>query len=298
MIDRELFERERPRLLALAYQLVGGASDAEDLVQEALLRASQPGLVLEHPGAWLTTVLTRLCIDHSRSARARRETYVGPWLPEPAIIDATFEQRTENAEAVSFAFLVALEALSPLERASYLLHHVFDYSFDEVGVVLGRDPAASRQLAHRAKRHLEAQRPRFTPDREAHAALVQGFAAAVATGDEQALVSLLAPDARCVSDGGGKRKSALKVVSGADRVARMLVGLARRGFGARSLSFESINGAVGIVVRDEVEIDSVTIFESDGARVCAVHLVRNPDKLRFLERQFARRSPTRPGDGT
>jgi RNA polymerase sigma-70 factor (ECF subfamily) len=285
VIDRELFERERPRLLSLAYQLLGGASDAEDLVQEALLRASQAGVVLDAPGAWLTKVLTRLCIDHLRSARARRETYVGPWLPEPAIIDASFEQRSERAEAVSFAFLVALESLSPLERAAFLLHHVFDYSFEEVGDVLGRDTAASRQLAHRAKRHLEEQRPRFPTDPAAHAALVQGFAAAVATGDEGALVSLLAPDARCTSDGGGKRKAALKVVSGASRVARMLIGLARKGFGSRRIELESINGALGIVVRDEVEIDSVTLFECDGARISAVHIVRNPDKLRFVERQ-------------
>jgi RNA polymerase sigma-70 factor (ECF subfamily) len=288
-MDPALLERERPRLLSLAYQLVGGASDAEDLVQEALLRASQADSI-EHPVAWLTTVVTRLCIDHLRSARARRETYVGPWLPEPAIIDDAFDQRAENADAVSFAFLVALESLSPLERAAFLLHHVFDYSFDEVGAVLGRDPSASRQLAHRAKLHLSARRPRFAADREAHAALVQGFAAAVATGDTEALVSLLTPDARCVSDGGGKRKAALKVVFGAPRVARMLVGLARRGLGDRRVGFETINGAVGVVVRDDDAIDSVTLLEVDAGRVRAVHVVRNPDKLRFLERQFAGRA--------
>jgi RNA polymerase sigma-70 factor, ECF subfamily len=285
MIEPSLLERERPRLLSLAYQLLGGASDAEDVVQEALIRATQATSRIEHLGAWLTTVTTHLCLDHLRSARTRRETYVGPWLPEPAILDDSFERRTENAEAVSFAFLVALEALSPLERAAYLLHHVFDYSFDEIGAVLGRDTAASRQLAHRAKQHLADQRPRFEPDREAHAALVQGFALAVATGDEQALLSLLTADARCVTDGGGKRKAARKIVSGPARVARMLIGLARRGFGELRVGFETINGQVAIVVRDDLQIDSVTHLELDGPHVRTVHVVRNPDKLRFLERQ-------------
>ncbi len=284
MTQPDLSQRERPRLLSLAYQLLGGASDAEDIVQEALVRLSQETSTVERPAAWLTTVVTRLCLDHLRSARSRREAYVGPWLPEPAMIDDSFEQRAERAEEVSLAFLVVLEALSPLERAAYLLHQVFDYSFEEVSQVLGRDSATCRKLAQRAKAHLSERRPRFAPSAEAHAALVQSFALAIATGDQARLVSLLTPDASCVSDGGGKRKAALKVVTRAERVAKLLIGLARRGVSGQ-VSFEQINGSLALVLRTEQGIDSVLTIENDGARVSVVRIVRNPDKLRFLERQ-------------
>jgi RNA polymerase sigma factor (sigma-70 family) len=200
-------ETLRPRMLAIAYRMTGSVAEAEDIVQDAFERLHREGEAeVASPRAWLTTVTTRLSIDHLRSARARREQYTGQWLPEPVVTDPAPgpHEAAESAEAISLALLVVLETLSPLERAVFLLHEVFDYGYDEIAAIIERSPAACRQLGSRARRHVEARRPRFEPSREAREALVRRFLAAMQDGDTEALLSMLAEDAVVHGDGGGR----------------------------------------------------------------------------------------------
>src|SRR6188474_3215651 len=232
------FEPHRRRLLGLAYRMLGSMADAEDAVQETYLRwhGADRNNVSE-PRAFLMTTTTRICLDMLTSARARHEEYVGPWLPEPVLDTAALapDSRTELAEDLSIALLLTLDRLSPLERAAFLLHDVFDFSFSEVATALERSAPACRQLAARARAHVRATRPRGAtppPARsgqvdEQHAKLMSAFAAATASGDLDALTQMLASDVRIVTDGGGKVRSALDVIEGADRAARFLVEVTR-----------------------------------------------------------------------
>jgi RNA polymerase sigma-70 factor (ECF subfamily) len=272
------FLRHRPRLFAIAYRMLGSAAEAEDILQEAWLRW-QVASHVESPAAWLTTVVTRLCLDQLKSARTRRETYVGPWLPEPI---ATGGEEVDP-ETVSIAFLRVLERLSPVERAVYLLHAVFDASHAEVATWLDKDEVAVRQVFHRAKARVTAERPRFAPSKEAHARLLGTFVQACAVGDVGALRALLAEDAIAWSDGGGKVRAALKPLVGSDAVARFFVGVSRKA-GADGLQIDwiELNGWPAMIGRRDGAAVNVLGIETDGKHIYSVHVVSNPDKLARL----------------
>lgn len=280
-------EPHRRHLTGLAYRMLGSVSEAQDIVQEAFLRwheADRAGV--ENPRAFLATTVTRLCLDQLKSARARRETYVGPWLPEP-VVDAdalTPEDAAEFAQDLSVAFLLALERLSPLERAAFLLHDVFDAEFAEVGKMLGRSEEACRQLAARARRHVRQERRRFAAPPEAVARLFACFEAAVQSGDLARLAGMLTEDAVLLSDGGGKVPAALNPILGAGRVARFILGVARKlgGFSLADARPASINGLPGLVLRPREGELRTAAFEIDGDRIAAIYLVANPEKLRHL----------------
>jgi RNA polymerase sigma-70 factor (ECF subfamily) len=292
------FEPYRPRLLGLAYRMLGSMAEAEDAVQETYLRwhAADRDNVSD-PRAFLMTTTTRICLDMLTSARARREQYVGPWLPEPVVDTAALapDSRTELAEDLSIALLLILDRLSPLERAAFLLHDVFDFSFTEVATTLERSEPACRKLATRARAHARALRPRGATPPPArpgeidakHAQLMSAFAAATQSGDLNALTQLLASDVRIVTDGGGKVRAALKVVEGADEAVRFLVEATRKRADAWWREdfrprFAIINGLPGIIVEGSEGAVQTAAFEIEGDVIRALYVVRNPDKLRHL----------------
>jgi len=278
----EAFEAERPRLLRVAYAMLGSLSEAEDCVQEAWLRLQrvEDPDTIDDLGAWLTTAVSRLALDALGSARARRERYVGQWLPEPLVEDIGAEDPAERVtldESVSMALLVILERLSAAERTAFLLHDVFGLTFEDVAGVVGRSPAAVRQLASRARRHVEEGRPRFPPTQGEQRELVAAFAAAAYEGDMERLVALLDPDVVWRSDGGGKATALPHVERGAESVARKLIGFTRRP--PRDTTIAEINGAPGLVIVDATGVLTVVAFAVDAGRIVALDVVRNPDKL-------------------
>lgn len=288
------FEPHRRRLLGLAYRMLGSMADAEDAVQDAYVRwhATDRGTVSD-PRAFLMTTTTRICLDRLSSARVRREEYVGPWLPEPVVDTAALapDTRTELAEDLSIALLLTLDRLSPLERAAFLLHDVFDFSFSEVAAALDRSDAACRQLAARARAHVREVRPRgTTPPKSGsgeidakHAQLMAAFVTATRSGDLNALTQLLASDVRVVTDGGGKVAAALNVIEGADRASRFLVGASRKGWRDDfTLRFATINGLPGLIIEGPEGPVQTNAFEIDDGVVRALYVVRNPDKLQHL----------------
>jgi len=290
------FEPHRRRLLGLAYRMLGSMADAEDAVQEAYLRwhATDRDKVTD-PRAFLMTTTTRICLDLLTSARARREEYVGPWLPEPVVDTASLapDSRTELAEDLSVALLLTLDRLSPLERAAFLLHDVFDFSFGEVAGALERSEAACRQLASRARVHVREVRPRGVIARPVqsggidahHTQLLSAFVAATRSGDLNALTQLLANDVHVVTDGGGKVAAALNVLEGADRAARFLAGATRKGWRDEfTLRFATINDLPGIIVDSPEGPVQTAAFEIEGGVIRALYVVRNTDKLRHLTR--------------
>ena len=276
-------EALRPRAFAVGYRMLGSVAEAEDIAQETLLRVSMLVTPPDEPMAWVTTVATRLAIDHLRLARVRRESYVGPWLPEPLVVDAARgpEERAELADAVSQALLVALERLSPLERAAFVLREVFDYEYSRIAEVLERTEASCRQLVVRARKHVEAERTRFDPDPEQGRALLERFLAAAEDGDLAALEALLTQDVVLYGDGGGKVKAATEPVSGAAAVARFMAEItrARRALGDFERSLVVVNGQPGRVLRDERGVWDVLAIDVVDGRVGAIRIVRNPDKL-------------------
>ena len=272
------FEAHRPLLFGIAYRMLGDRAAAEDVVQEAFLRARDCPNV-ESPRAWLATVVTRLCLDQLKSARTRRESYVGPWLPEPLPTEGAADDPLMNRDSISMAFLVLLETLSPLERAVFLLHEVFDYSHAEVAEIVGKVEAAVRQILHRAKTHVVARRPRFAGTREQHQRLLSAFVQACSVGDVEGLKLLLADDVVTLSDGGGKVHAATRPVSGVDAVARMMVGLTRKGAPGAIPELRTINGDLAIVLRLGDLVDTVLTIATDGERITEIEIVRNPDKL-------------------
>lgn len=289
------FDRHRRLLFSVAYQMLGSVSDAEDVVQDAWLRwsAADRGGVSD-ARAYLVRITTRLALDRLDSARARRESYVGPWLPEPVLTGGGRvaaapappdpSDAAEVGEQVSLALLVVLESLSPAERAVFVLGEVFGMPAAEVAGALGRTEAAVRQMAHRAREHVQARRPRFEADRAAQQEVTERFLAACAGGDVRALLAALAPDVVLVSDGGGKVSAALRPISGADKVARFVAGIAGQGFALPGLRAEitEVNGQPGIVawVHDQPLI--AISLEIAGGRIVQVLVVRNPDKLAGL----------------
>lgn len=279
-----VFEAERPRLIRVAYGILGSIGEAEDVVQEAWLRLERAdAAAIEDLAAWLTTVVGRLALDVLGSARRRREAYHGEWLPEPLVEVSREDSKLD--EKVTTALMVLLERLSPAERAAFLLHDVFDLPFEEVAAAVGRSPAAVRQLASRARRRVEEGRPRFPASAEEHERIALAFAAAWREGDLDALVALLDPDVVFRSDGGGRVSAAARPVRGAARVAKVLIGLGRvserLGREVRG-ALAQVNGAPGLVVDDGPTL-SVVSLGIDGGRITALYIVRNPEKLRHVE---------------
>jgi len=284
--DEDPLAPHRGRLLGLAYRMLGSRSDAEDVVQDAYLRfAGAQGV--HNPEAFLVTIVTRLCLDRLKSAKAQREIYVGPWLPEP-VFDAeglSADAATELADDLSFALLLALDRLSPMERAAFLLHDVFDTPFSEVAAMLDRTEAACRQLASRARRAVRDERPAPTATPDSHARLLQAFSDAVASGNVRQLAELLREDAVAITDGGGRKFAARNPIIGADKVARFFIGLAGKTAG-HDVRIEPavINGAVGALLYLDGELDLTLSMAVDGEKIAAIYIVRNPDKLRHAPR--------------
>ena len=274
-------EELRPLMQSIAYRMVGSLTEAEDLVQEAFLRLHEARDV-ENPKAWLTTVTTRLAIDHLRSARVRREEYPGTWLPEPVLADPAPEA-VVRAESLSLAVLVLLESLTPVERAVFVLREAFDYGYDEIAEIVGKSEANCRQLAARARRHVEERRPRFEPSREQRDELVRRFVAALQQGETEPLVELLAADVEFYGDGGGKAPAVGRMVRGADAVIRLLAGF-RRAAARRRASVEVLdfNGETGLAGYEDGRLVAVWAFEISGGAIQAIRGVVNPDKLRHV----------------
>ena len=279
----EAFEANRPRLKRLAYRMLGSVTEAEDAVQDAWLRWRRAGEGVDDPAAWLVRTTTRLCIDRLRAAKAERAAYKGPWLPEP-LIEPLTDDPVEKAEEVSIAFLLALERLSPLERAVFLLHDVFDQDYAEVAQTLERTEAAVRQLASRARDHVQDARPRFSVDHDKALKLAAAFAAASATADTTALSELLAEDAIMVSDGGGKRSAALRVLVGREDVIGLIKGIIWRhgDMGVRSVETVRINGLPGLLINLQDGPETFALEPDEDGRIAAIYVMRNPDKLRHV----------------
>lgn len=272
------FEPLRPRLVRIAYRMTGSVADAEDAVQEAFLRWNGADRsAVREPEAFLRRTVIRLCLDQLKSARSRRETYVGPWLPEPVIEE-------EEEVDVTLPLMLALERLSPLERASFLLHDVFDVSFDEVGTILQRSPAACRQLATRARLHLHEARPRFRVERRKGLAIAEAFFAASRSGDLERLGAMLTEDVVLQADGGGRRPSVTRPVEGFDEVMRIQASLAKmfQKHGSELVRTVFINGLPGIVTREADGELQTTALEIEDGKIATIYVMRNPDKLRHL----------------
>jgi RNA polymerase sigma-70 factor, ECF subfamily len=289
-----VYDELRPLLFSIAYRMVGSVSEAEDIVQEAFLRfhrETSEGSSIDSPKAWLSTVTTRLSINHLRSARVRRERYVGTWLPEPLVTDPALDpsQHAETADSLSMAFLVLLESLSPVERAVFLLRDVFEYSYEEIASVVGKSEENCRQIAVRARRHVEAKRPRFEASRARREELARRFFEAIRNGDTDGLVHLLAADAVAFADGGGKAVAFpprhARPVHGAERVARVLLGRAaqgkRMGIGIRMVEINGHPGAMFIGA--DGRVISVVLLDIAGGLVQTVRGITNPQKLRHLD---------------
>jgi RNA polymerase sigma-70 factor, ECF subfamily len=283
----DVYARLRPLLFSIAYRMVGSVSEAEDLVQEAFVRFHQHGAEVEDPKAFLTTVVTRLAIDHLRSARVRREAYVGPWLPEPLLGDDSADPaaRAEMADSLSLAFLVLLEQLSPLERAAFLLREVFGYPYEQVAETVGRSQDSCRQLVARARRHLDAGRPRYEVSARRHEELTDRFLEACLTGDVDGLTALLAEDVELVTDGGGHVRAVRKPVRGRDKVSRVMITITQpdRRAGIAAIRPVHVNGRPGrlAVDADGAPVGVLELDVADGL-VRAIRMVVNPEKLAHL----------------
>jgi RNA polymerase sigma-70 factor (ECF subfamily) len=280
-----VYAEQRPRLFGVAYRMLGSVADAEDMVQETFLRwqeiSDADTVVVESPAAYLTTMVSRRCLDELRSARRRREQYVGSWLPEPLLADDALDPAvsTELADSLSTAFLVVLEALSPAERAAFLLHDVFGYGYPELADIIGRAEPASRQLVARARRRVAERRPRFEVQPEEHARLLQEFAQAARAGKLDGLVSLLAPDAVLTADGGGIVAAARNPIIGADRVARWVLGVGAKSPTPVSIQMGTVNGRPGLLLYRDGTLLGVGSFDVRAGQIQAIYLQVNPEKL-------------------
>ena len=286
-MTEEEFDALRPSAFAVAYRMLGSVSEAEDVVQEGFLRlhrARAGGERIESPRAYLSTVVSRLSLDHLRSARARRETYVGEWLPEPLVGDDP-ARRAEIADSLSLAFLVLLESLSPEQRAAFLLREVFDEPYDRIAEIVGTSEGNARQLTARARRHVDERRPRYEASRDQREALATRFFAAAEEGDLQGLEELLAHDVVFRGDGGGKAPAAARAVHGRAKVARLLIAGLRTlaGVGGVTTRREEVNGQPGVLFLDRDErLIGVTILDIADGQIQGVSAIVNPDKLRHL----------------
>ena len=280
----------RPLLFSIAYRMLGSASDAEDIVQEAFLRFHREtgaGTEVASPKSYLSAVTTRLCIDHLRSARVRRESYVGTWLPEPLLTEETSdaERHAETADSLSMGFLVLLESLTPVERAVFLLREIFEYDYDEIASVVGKNEENCRQIAVRARRQVQAGRPRFEASKAKRDELARRFFAAAAEGDVESLVHMLAADVVAYADGGGKAFAFPRPVHGREKVARLLQAGAAQGerLGVVAMRLAQINGQPGAIFLDPdgVPMAAVSLDIAEGL-VQTLHAVSNPEKLAHM----------------
>jgi RNA polymerase sigma-70 factor (ECF subfamily) len=295
-MDQDLFNADRPRLFSIAYRMLGSASDAEDVLQDAWLRYSGADAgSIRSPKAFATTIVTRLCLDRLKSAHKTREQYVGPWLPEPVLTSemATPETMAERAESVTLAFLVLLETLTPEERAVFLLKDVFDYGHGEIADMLGMTADNSRQLLHRAKEKIARGRPKLSGTPESRRAVAERFSRAFAAGDQTALTELLTRDVGMWSDGGGKATAARRPLLGRDDVVNFLVGLHRIGvaaglLGNASLDIEDMNFEPALVLRVGGRLESIFVLSIEDGVVSGIRVMRNPDKLGRIDRQLTR----------
>jgi RNA polymerase sigma-70 factor (TIGR02957 family) len=287
--DQEVFEANRELLFAVAYRMLGTVADAEDTVQDAWLRwSAAPRCDIAEPRAYLARTVTNIALNRLRSARARREAYVGSWLPEPLLTSGPdAADRAELAESVSLAMLVVLESLTPEERAVFVLHEVFGFPHAEIAAAIGRSDASVRQLMHRAREHVQARRPRFDVDAGQQREVTQRFLAAAAGGDIDQLMTVLAPDVTLIPDGGGKAQAPRRPITGAAKVARFLAAISARPYmgidpSDMTLELAEINGALGaLITAGGKPITAVTTVVA-GGQITAIHLVANPDKLRGI----------------
>jgi RNA polymerase sigma-70 factor (ECF subfamily) len=276
------FEDHRPILTRLAYRMLGSLPDADDVVQDAYLRWSQDERTgVRSPRAYLSAIVTRLCIDRRQSVEERKKTYIGPWLPDPVVEEGAADPagRLEAAESVSMALLLVLESLSPIERAAFLLRRVFDYDYGEIAEILGKTEANCRQLVSRAEGRIHERRPRFEARPEEAERLTSAFLGACSSGDMQALLDILTPDAVLLSDGGGKAAAALAPIVGADRIARFLLGVLKKAPAGLEIRRVRVNGQSGLLLTVDAQVIQVMTFDIDGGRIAACYVVRNPDKL-------------------
>ena len=273
------FDPLRPRLTRVAYRMLGSVADAEDVVQDAFLRWIRADRAdVREPEAFLRRTVTRLCLDQLKSARHRRETYIGPWLPDPIV------EEDEEQDDITLPLMLALERLSPLERAAFLLHDVFGLDFEEVAATIGRDPAACRQLAARARTHVREARPRYKLEKQRGLEIANAFFAASRTGDMTALGALLAADVSLHSDGGGKRPAAPEPILGFAHVMQVhkALGVLFRKHASQLVRIGLINGLPGFVTREADGELQTTALDIEGGKVTAIYVMRNPDKLRHL----------------
>lgn len=288
------FEPLRRYLTGIAYRMLGSVSEAQDMVQEAYIRwHATDRSAVDEPRSFLAKTVTRLCLDHLKSARAKRESYYGEWLPEP-ILGETVEGPDEilgRIEDVSVALMLALERLSPLERAAFILHDVFDMDFDEVAEVLGRSETACRQLASRGRKHVRDNRPRFTVDADEGMRIARAFMVAAQKGDTAALQSLLAEDVRLHTDGGGIKVATLNIILGLSKVARFFAGIARKfgGFYSDLIYAGSINGHPGFVTLEAGDTLQSTALDIRDGKIVAIYIIRNPEKLSHIDIDALRR---------
>jgi RNA polymerase sigma-70 factor (ECF subfamily) len=290
MIDVASFQAHRSHLFGIAYRMLGSASEAEDVLQDAWLRASAaPRTDIQSPRAWLGTIVTRLCLDRLKTARAQRETYVGPWLPEPILTaEPDAERAVEQDEWVTLAFLTVLDSLAPQERAVFLLREVFDYDYAEIAGMLELTPANCRQLVHRAKGRIAGARPRRDRPRREELAVAERFMSALASGDADAAAALLTDEVTWRADGGGKVPAAKVTLTGRAHVGKLLHGLVRAGARLAAtpgfrLHTAVVNAEPAVLVWVGERLDTVFVCSCEGERIAQVYAHRNPDKLRHLE---------------
>ncbi len=280
----QTFEQQRPLLFSIAYRMLGSVMEAEDAVQESYLRyMATDADAIQSPKAFLSTVVTRLCLDQLKSARVKREEYFGPWLPEPLLTADAPDELLARHESISMAFLLLLETLSPVERAVFLLREVFDYDYDAIAQIVGKREANCRQLHSRAKKHIHSGRPRFAPSPQEQQQLVGKLFTAMQLGDSDAFAAFLAEDVELRSDGGGKAAAAIHPLHGRETVMRFLLGIYSRRPPNTTAELAEVNGAPALVVRVDGKIENVMSFELNGAMISAIRIVRNPEKLRHLE---------------
>lgn len=278
----EIFRQHRTRLFGIAYRMLGMHSDAEDILQEAYIRWHQADAEeVETPEAWLVTIVTRLSIDRLRKASRERETYIGPWLPEPLLVssESSPEEQAELASNLSLAFMFLLERLSPTERAVFLLHDIFDCAYSEIARIIGKSETASRQIIHRARERVRNDKPRFEAGKRERERLIKKFSAASYAGDEKALLSLFSDEIAMVSDGGGKITAARKPVHGKNRLARLFSKTGAKYGEYFENKLFTVNGETGLLTFCQGKIFAVTTFEFENGKISALYRVMNPDKL-------------------
>ncbi|MGW7078021.1 RNA polymerase sigma-70 factor [Streptomyces sp. NPDC054866] len=284
----EVFVAHRNLLFTVAYEMLGSAADAEDVLQETWLRWVGVDLAtVREERAYLVRIVTRQALDRMRALGRRKESYVGPWLPEPLLTTPDVAEDVELADSISMAMLLVLETLAPVERAVFVLREVFDLGYDEIAEAVGKSPAAVRQLAYRARAHVAARRPRGTVSPTQTRAALQAFQQAVETGELQGLLDILAPDVVALSDGGGVKHALLRPIVGADNVARLLAAGWWKRDAERSVEPVQINGGPGLLVRVDGEVDGVVALRVENGRVTGAYHVRNPEKLSRVARETA-----------